>query len=67
MGYRLTAGKVAMFYVPDVAWINDRQQAMRDIVIYIGDGATTKRSMVRKPGDSIIGHVPIQTQLTWCQ
>jgi len=23
--------------------------------------------MVRKPGDVIIGHVPIQTQLTWCQ
>jgi acyl-coenzyme A thioesterase PaaI-like protein len=23
--------------------------------------------MVRKPGEVIIGHVPIQTQLTWCR
>ena len=67
VGYRLTAGEVSIFYVPDVAWIKDRKQAMQDITVYIGDGATIKRSMVRKPGDTIIGHVPIQTQLTWCQ
>ena len=67
VGYRITAGKVSIFYVPDVAWIQDREQAMQDIAVYIGDGASIKRSMVRKPGDTIIGHVPIQTQLTWCQ
>jgi hypothetical protein len=35
--------------------------------VYVGDGASITRSMVRKPGDVIIGHAPIQTQLTWCQ
>jgi len=67
VGYRITAGVVSIFYVPDVAWIKDRNQALSGIKIYIGDGATIKRSMVRKPHDTIIGHVPIQTQLTWCQ
>lgn len=67
VGYRLAAGDVSIFYVPDVAWIKDREKALHGIDLYIGDGATVKKSMVRKPGDTIIGHVPIQTQLTWCQ
>lgn len=67
VGYRIKAGASEIFYVPDVAWIKDRDNAMTDIDIYIGDGATIKKSMIRKPGETIIGHVPIQTQLTWCQ
>ena len=67
VGYRVTAGRIAIFYVPDVAWIEDREAALSGVRVYIGDGATVKRSMVRKPGDVIIGHVPIQTQLTWCR
>jgi len=63
----VSAGRVHIFYVPDVAWIKDREAALADVRLYVGDGATVKRSMVRKPGDVIIGHVPIQTQLTWCQ
>jgi len=67
VGYRVTAGRVEIFYVPDVAWIEDREAALSGVRVYVGDGATIKRSMVRKPGDVIIGHVPIQTQLTWCK
>jgi phosphoribosyl 1,2-cyclic phosphodiesterase len=67
VGYRVGAGRVEIFYVPDVAWIEDRDAALSGIRVYIGDGATVTRSMVRKPGEVIIGHVPIQTQLTWCQ
>ena len=67
VGYQVRTGEAIIFYVPDVAWIKDREAAMKGIDIYIGDGATLKRSMIRKPGDTIIGHVPLQTQLTWCQ
>jgi len=67
VGYRVSAGRVAIFYVPDVAWIEDREGALSGVRVYVGDGATVKRSMVRKPGEVIIGHVPIQTQLTWCR
>jgi len=67
VGYRVSAGRVDIFYVPDVAWIEDREEALSGIRVYVGDGASVARSMVRKPGDVIIGHVPIQTQLTWCQ
>ncbi len=67
VGYRISAGRVAIFYVPDVAWIEDRDVALTGIRVYVGDGATVTRSMIRKPGEMIIGHAPIRTQLTWCQ
>jgi phosphoribosyl 1,2-cyclic phosphodiesterase len=67
VGYRVTAGRVAIFYVPDVVYIEDRAEALRGVKVYIGDGATISRSMVRKPGESLIGHTPIRTQLTWCK
>ncbi len=67
VGYRITAGRVTVFYVPDVAWIQDREEALRGVRLYVGDGATVVRSMIRKAGKVIIGHAPIRTQLTWCQ
>jgi ribonuclease BN (tRNA processing enzyme) len=67
VGYRISAGVVSIFYMPDGLYIHDRGQALADAKAYIGDGATVTRSMVRKSGDTLIGHTPIRTQLTWCQ
>jgi ribonuclease BN (tRNA processing enzyme) len=66
VGYRVTAGRVSVFYVPDVVYIENRAEALAGARVYIGDGATISRSMVRKPAESLIGHTPIRTQLTWC-
>ena len=67
VGYRVTAGQVTIFYIPDVVWIRDRGGALGGADVYVGDGATVTRSMVRKSDDSLIGHTPLRTQLTWCQ
>lgn len=67
VGYRMTAGPSSIFYVPDVAYIPERAEALAGIDVYVGDGATIKRSMVRRKGDQIFGHAPISTQLTWCR
>jgi phosphoribosyl 1,2-cyclic phosphodiesterase len=67
VGYRVSAGAVTIFYVPDVVWIRDREAALSGTKMYIGDGATVARSLVRKIDDQLIGHAPIRTQLTWCQ
>lgn len=67
VGYRVMAGEVEIFYVPDVVWINQREEALRGCKLYVGDGATMARSMVRKRDDTLIGHTPVRTQLTWCQ
>jgi phosphoribosyl 1,2-cyclic phosphodiesterase len=67
VGYRISAGRVDIFYAPDVAWIEDREAALSGVRVYVGDGASITRSMVRRLDEVIIGHAPIQTQLTWCQ
>lgn len=67
VGYRICAGKVIVFYAPDVVYIHDQEEALSGARLYIGDGATVTRSMVRKRDDALIGHAPIRTQLTWCQ
>ena len=67
VGYRIAAGRVTVFYVPDVVYIPDRADALDGVRLYIGDGATLTRSMVRRRDEALIGHTPIRTQLTWCQ
>lgn len=66
VGYRVTAGRSSIFYAPDLVYIHDRSLALAGVRLYVGDGATIARPMVRKRGEALIGHVPVQTQLTWC-
>jgi len=69
VGYRISAGVVTVFYVPDLVYIQDREAALEGCDAYIGDGATIDRNFVRKQKntDQLIGHTPVRTQLTWCQ
>lgn len=67
VGYRITAGRVTVFYVPDVVYIEEREAALADCRLYIGDGATIDRNMLRRSNGHLIGHIPVRNQLTWCQ
>jgi phosphoribosyl 1,2-cyclic phosphodiesterase len=67
VGYRVSAGRACIFYAPDLIFIHERAAALKDVQIYIGDGATVTRSFIRKRGKALIGHSPVRTQLTWCQ
>lgn len=67
VGYRIRAGRVTVWYAPDVVYINDREEALSGCALYIGDGATMTQSFVRKRGETLIGHAPVRTQLTWCR
>jgi phosphoribosyl 1,2-cyclic phosphodiesterase len=66
VGYRISAGRARIFYGPDLLSIHNRAAALKDVQIYIGDGATIRRSFVRRRGDRLIGHAPVRTQLGWC-
>lgn len=66
VGYRIAAGRVTVWYAPDLVYIQDRAQALAGCRLYIGDGATMTQSFVRKRGDALVGHTPVRTQLTWC-
>jgi phosphoribosyl 1,2-cyclic phosphodiesterase len=67
VGYRVSAGRACIFYVPDLVFIHERAAALKDLQIYIGDGATVTRSFIRRRGKTLIGHAQVRTQLTWCE
>lgn len=67
VGYRVSAGKVSIYYAGDLISINQRHAALNGIRLYIGDGATIVRPMIRRKNDKIFGHTTIRAQLGWCQ
>lgn len=67
VGYRISAGKSKIFYVTDLVYIEERHAALSKIQLYVGDGSTIKRPIIRRSDDTLIGHAAIQTQLTWCK
>jgi ribonuclease BN (tRNA processing enzyme) len=66
VGYRVSANATSFFYVPDVAKLSNPADALRGVDIYVGDGATVVRSLVRKRNSTLIGHASIAEQLGWC-
>jgi phosphoribosyl 1,2-cyclic phosphodiesterase len=66
VGVRVRAGRATIFYCPDVLWIQERDQALDGIGLYVGDGATLQRDLVRKTDGMPFGHASVRRQLTWC-
>jgi phosphoribosyl 1,2-cyclic phosphodiesterase len=68
VGYRLRAGRQTVFYAPDVLRIRQTMAALRDVDLYVGDGATIERPIVRieRRKGVPVGHASIATQLEWC-
>ena len=60
-------GRTCVFYVPDVALIIERSHALTGVDIYIGDGATIVRPLLRKGDGVLIGHASIASQLESCR
>jgi hypothetical protein len=64
---RISTDQGCCIYVPDVAEIPNLRTLLRGIDVYIGDGATIRRSMVRRTNRALIGHASIVAQLEWCK
>jgi len=58
-------GKIG--YFPDVLDIPNRKQVLRRLTIYIGDGSSLTRDIIRKIGGKHVGHVSIASQIAWCR
>jgi phosphoribosyl 1,2-cyclic phosphodiesterase len=67
VGYRVWARGSGFLYVPDVAGLSNVRGALRGIDVYIGDGATFRRSMARRKDGARVGHASIIDQLAWCR
>lgn len=67
VGYRIEDSDAAIFYITDVARIDNAEKALEQIDLYIGDGSLITRTMlVRTHDDTVTGHAPIEQQLKWC-
>jgi ribonuclease BN (tRNA processing enzyme) len=67
VGFRIVCGDGAIFYVPDVVAIPERKAALDGIDVFVGDGATLTRPMVRRQGGRLFGHTTVRAQLGWCR
>jgi hypothetical protein len=56
VGYRVTAGRRAIFYVPDVVDVIDRDAALSGVDLFVGDGSSLTRPLVRRRGEALFGH-----------
>ena len=66
-GYRISAGKSIIFYVPDLIKIKQQRAALKNINLYIGDGAAITKPIVRQKNGVLFGHTTIRAQLGWCE
>jgi hypothetical protein len=66
VGYRIGTRGACFFYVPDVVSIRQERAALTGVDLYIGDGASVTRPILRRRGGTPIGHSPIRDQLVWC-
>ncbi len=66
VGYRISAGRTTIFYVPDVVEIPDRADVLSKVCLYIGDGATIDRPLVRYKDGKAFGHTTLRAQVDWC-
>jgi hypothetical protein len=48
VGYRIDAGRAAVFYAPDLVSIDEEQTALTGLDLYICDGAAINRSISRR-------------------
>jgi phosphoribosyl 1,2-cyclic phosphodiesterase len=66
VGWRVGLGRVRFFYAPDVVSINRAEEALRAVPLYIGDGASLTRPLVRRRGEHCVGHASVRQQLNRC-
>lgn len=62
----MSTGGRTFFYAPDIARLPNPAHALRGVDIYVGDGATVLRPLVRDRDGTLIGHASIAEQLRWC-
>jgi len=67
VGYRITADNRTIFIAHDIISIPERHKALKNIDLYIGDGASITRPIIRRKDDKLFGHTTIRAQIGWCQ
>lgn len=66
VSFRIIVGKKTIFYSGDIAYIPNSKKVLKSVDLYIGDGSTVQKSLIRKKNSQIYGHASVKTQINWC-
>lgn len=68
IAYKIRVGERTLFYAPDVLDIPNKTKILKDVDIYIGDGSSLNRTIVRKDKRGTeVGHASMKEQISWAQ
>lgn len=67
VGYRIIGDNKIIFCAHDLIFIPEVKKALAGVRLYIGDGASISRPIIRRKGDQLFGHTTIRAQLDWCK
>lgn len=67
VGFRIRAAGITIVYNPDIIAIVEEARVLEGVDLYIGDGASLTRPIVRRRGEALFGHTSVRAQLDWCK
>ena len=66
VGYKIYVAGIILVYNPDLVDIINKEDVLKGVSYYVGDGSSIRTNLVRRKGDQIFGHARITTQINWC-
>lgn len=60
-------GSYGVGFFPDLIFIENRDEALKGLSVYIGDGSLVTKDRVRREQDKLYGHSSMLTQVGWCR
>jgi ribonuclease BN (tRNA processing enzyme) len=67
IGFKIKINDKTFIYNSDLIDIKDKEEVLKGVDYYIGDGSSIKTNLVRRRGDALFGHTRITTQINWCK
>lgn len=67
IGFKIFVNKKTLIYNPDLVDIINKDEILKKVDYYIGDGSCIKANLVRRNKKGIFGHTRITTQINWCK
>jgi len=68
VSYKITIGSRTLVYAPDMLEIQNRKAVLKDVDIYVGDGSSLNKTIVRTDKEGRrVGHASMAEQIKWCR
>lgn len=65
--FKIKVNEKCIVYAPDLIDIENKEKFLEKVDLYIGDGASVNRGLVRRKGNKLFGHTSIKTQINWAK